>query len=93
MSSIRDIFACSPKRITFKGVDVDLRRPSALDLLEAIQVGKDTPEHLYAWFVYAHLEQDGKRVFHSVDEVLASYAPYVVELGREIELLYEEGRD
>jgi len=25
--------------------------------------------------------------------VLASYAPYVAELGREIELLYEEGRD
>lgn len=93
MSSIRDIFACTPKRITFKGVDAELRRPSALDLLEALQVGKDTPQHLYAWFVYNHLQQDGQRVFGSVAEVLASYAPYVAELGREIELLYEEGRD
>jgi glutathione synthase/RimK-type ligase-like ATP-grasp enzyme len=77
----------------FRGADIELRRPSALDLLEALQVSKDTPERLYAWFVLRHLMQDGKPVFASIDEVLASYAPLVSELGSEIQRLYEEGRD
>ena len=93
MSNIRDILTCKPLQMQFRGADIELRRPSALDLLEALQVSKDTPERLYAWFVLRHLMQDGKPVFSSIDEVLASYAPFVSELGAEIQRLYEEGRD
>jgi hypothetical protein len=93
MSDIRAILALQPKRIDFRGASVELRRPSALDLIEALGVSKDSPERLYVWFVLRHLMQDGRPVFASMDEVLAANGPLVVELGREIERLYEEGRD
>lgn len=93
MISIRDMMTCAPLRISIRGAEIELSRPSALDLLEALEVSKVNPERLYAWFVFRHLHQDGARVFASVDEVLASSAPLVIEIGREVERLYEEGRD
>jgi hypothetical protein len=93
MSDIRSILTMQPKRIEFRGAAVELRRPSALDLIEALQVSRDSPERIYVWMVLRHLMHDGRPVFSSMDEVLAASGPLVLELGREIERLYEEGRD
>lgn len=93
MSSIRDKFTLRNKSITIDGCQFEIRRPSVVDFLESMETAKAKPEHLYAQLVYMHLVEDGKPVFGSVDEVLASDAMLVQAIARECEKLYEEGRD
>lgn len=93
MSDIRAMFTLAPVRFEYRGTPIDIRRPSALDIIEALELSKTKPEHLFAWFVFRHIEHDGKPVFASVDDALAADGLAVTELGREVELLYGEGRD
>ena len=93
MAGIRDILTAKPKFVTVAGQQVELARPSALDLLEALEQAKSKPDTLLAWFVFKHLREAGQPVFLSIDEVLACDAIVVQQIGREAQALYEEGRD
>lgn len=75
------------------GVKIAVRRPSALDMVEAIQQSKSAPETFGAWLVYRHALADGGPMFASIDEVLRSDAHAVAAASAGIQRLYEEGRD
>ena len=93
MSSIRDILTLKYVPYALGGVPCTLRRPSALDLLELLQVSKDRPHHIYAFLAFTHLYQDGCPVISSIDDALAMDAALIIEIGKRCEQLYEEGRD
>ena len=93
MNPIRSIFTLEPVRIDWRGTPLDIRRPSALDIIEALEVSKSNPERMYAWFSFRHLEHAGKPVFESIEDALAADGGAIIELGREVERLYGEGRD
>jgi hypothetical protein len=93
MKSIRDALAMRPATIEVAGCTVQLRRPSALDLVEALEVSANNPSRLHAWFVWRHLIENGDPVFGSLDEALAADAHTVTAIAREVERLYAEGRD
>jgi hypothetical protein len=93
VKSIRDALSLADHRAELCGAVVTLRRPSALDLIEAIEVSSNTPARLHAWFVWRHLVEDGKPVFSSLDEALAADAHTVTAIAKEVEKLYSEGRD
>ena len=93
MNPIRAIFTLEPVRIDWRGTPLDIRRPSALDIIEALEVSKSHPERMYAWFSFRHLEHEGKPVFESIEDALAADGNAIIELGREVERLYGEGRD
>lgn len=93
MNDIRAMFTLAPMPYEFRGAQLSLRRPSALDIIEALEVSKSQPERMYAWFVFRHLEHAGKPVFESIEDALAADGGAIIELGREVERLYGEGRD
>lgn len=70
-----------------------VRRPSALDMVEAIQRSKESPETFGAWLVYRHALDGAGPMFASVDEVLRGDAHAVAAASAGIQRLYEEGRD
>jgi hypothetical protein len=75
------------------GQQVTLRRPSALDFVEAADIAAKRPAHLRAWLVYRHLLDGGRPVFASLEAVLDADGALVWEIGAAAERLYEEGRD
>lgn len=75
------------------GTPVVLRRPSALDLLEALEVNAQTPDRLGAWMVARHLVENGVPVFADVGEALAADAFMIQRIAQLVEPLYAEGRD
>jgi len=91
--SIRDALALTEKTVEIRGHVVTLRRPSALDLMEALEVSRTQPDRLYLWLVFRHLVENGRPVFASADEVAGADAVMVQLIGRACEVLYEEGRD
>jgi hypothetical protein len=73
---------------------VVLRRPSAADVIEAMDVSTKTPSHLYAHLVWRHLlDETGAPAFDSLERVLQCDGARVLEIGRAAERLYAEGRD
>lgn len=93
MRSIRDALSLHDHRAELCGAVVTLRRPSALDLIEALEISANHPTKLHAWFVWRHLIEDGVPVFATIDEALAADAHTVTAIAREVERLYAEGRD
>jgi len=92
--SLRDAFRLLPLPFEINGVRCQLRRPTALDFVDAIQESQQRPQSLYAWFAYRHLiDMDGKPVFVTVQEALDSDGKMIWEIGKAAEQLYEEGRD
>jgi hypothetical protein len=76
------------------GERVKLRRPSALDFIDAVEIASSTPTRLYAWLAYRHLlREDGSPALSSVEAALDSDGRLIMAIGREAEKLYEEGRD
>lgn len=94
MSSIRDIIKLRNVPSVVEGAPVSLRRPSALDLLEALQFAEKQPQQMLAWFCYRHLlDEAGNPVFDSMEAALAADASVIMRAGQQIEALYGEGRD
>lgn len=93
MRSIRDALSLRDHRVELCGAVATLRRPSALDLVEALEVSANHPTKLHAWFVWRHLVEDGAPVFGSLEEALAADAHTVTAIAKEVERLYAEGRD
>ena len=94
MSSARDIFSLRNHPLEIGGAAFQLRRPSALDLIEALAVSRDDPERFHCWLVARHLlDAEGRAVFSSIDEVMQSDAAMVFAAGKAAEALYGEGRD
>jgi len=91
--SIRDALTLKDWHGTYNGSPVVFRRPSALDLIEALEVNQKSPERLGAWMVARHLVEDGKPVFASLDEALGADAHVIASLSKLVEPLYAEGRD
>lgn len=76
------------------GLKVTLRRPSALDFVEAADLAAKNPSRLYAWFAYRHLlDESGRPVFASLEAALDADGKVIWQIGKACELLYEEGRD
>lgn len=93
--SIRDAIRLRPVQKTLRdGTPYVLRRPSALDLIEAIEMQKTAPDRMQAWMAHRHvLDVDLTPVWNSLDEALAAPAALVTELAMEADKLYAEGRD
>jgi len=92
--SIRDALTLKNWNGTLpNGVAVELRRPSALDLIEALDVSTKTPERLSAWMVARHLVENGSPVFASGEEALNADAVTVQQISALVARLYAEGRD
>jgi hypothetical protein len=92
--SIRDALLLRNATAELSFGTVTLRRPSAADVIEAMQVSASTPERLYAHFVWRHLlDESGRQAFDSVERVLEQDGVRVLEIGRACEKLYGEGRD
>lgn len=75
------------------GLSVELRRPSALDFVDAVQAAERAPGQLYAWLAWRHARRDGGALFTSLEHALDSDGQTVRAIGQAAERLYEEGRD
>lgn len=76
------------------GRRVTLRRPSALDFIEAADLAAREPARLRAWLVHRHLlGDDGQPVLPTLEAALESDGQLIWSIGGECEKLYEEGRD
>lgn len=93
MNDIRAMFTLAPMPYEFRGAQLSLRRPSALDIIEAVEFSKAHQDRLYAWFAFRHLEHAGKPVFESLEDALAADGATIIEIGKQVETLYGEGRD
>lgn len=78
---------------TPSGLEITVRRPNTLDLVEAIEVSKTTPDHFAAWLVYKHLQENGTSVFANLDEVLQCDVLIINEIASVVEKLYGEGKN
>jgi hypothetical protein len=73
---------------------VTLRRPSVLDFIDGADIATRQPTHLYAWLAYRHLlDENGRPVFASLEAALDADGRLIIQIGKEAEKLYEEGRD
>ena len=93
MTSIRDILTLQAVEVEALGTRFTLRRPSALDLIEAMDVGNKKPETLQAWFVWRHLIENGLPVYATLEDVFKCDAVAVLVIAKHCEALYSEGRD
>jgi hypothetical protein len=93
--SISDALQLKDVTVTLPaGRAVTLRRPSALDFIDGAEMASRTPTRLYAWLAYRHLlDEFGRSVFASVEAALDADGLLILQIGREAEKLYEEGRD
>lgn len=92
--SIRDALLRKDHRFEIApGVLATLRRPSALDLIEAMQHAADAPHTLPAWWAVRCLVEDGRPVFEDLRSALDADGIRIARIGREMEKLLEEGRD
>jgi hypothetical protein len=93
--SIADALALKNTQAALSGgLTVTLRRPSALDFVEAADIAAKKPSSLYAWFAYRHLlDESGRPVFASLEAALDADGKVIWQIGKACELLYEEGRD
>jgi hypothetical protein len=91
---ISDAFTLKPATISMPdGSSMTVRRPSALDMIEAIAESKRAPETFGAWLVYRHARDGDAPMFATLDEVLKCDAHAVAAVSAAIQRLYEEGRD
>jgi len=74
------------------GITATLRRPSALDLVEVIEIAKEKPAEVPFLLVYKHLMDNGKPFFNNPEEVKNADGKLVNEIFTKIEELYGEGR-
>ena len=93
MRSIRDALTLRPATVEVAGCSVQLRRPSAADLVEAIEVSQNMPTKLHAWLAWRHLLENGAPVFASLEQALEADGLTVAAIGKAAEALYSEGRD
>lgn len=91
--SLRDALKLTNKVVEVDGMEVVLRRPSIADLVEAIEVSGDPKIHFVSWTVLNHLLEGNKPMFSSLDEVMICDFRLVEKIGKEIDILYNEGRD
>ena len=91
---ISDAFQLKPASVALPdGEQVRLRRPTALDMIDAIQEARERPETFAAWLVLRHtLAEDGP-MFGSIEDVLAADGHAVAAVSNAIQGLYEQGRD
>jgi len=91
--SLRDALKLTNKLVKIDDMDVVLRRPSIADLVEAIEVSGNPKIHFAAWTVLNHLLEENKPMFSSLEEVMICDFRLVEKIGKEIDILYNEGRD
>lgn len=91
--SIREALRLKNYDCEVGGEKITLRRPSAMDMIEAVEFSKKDPNKFGAWLVYNHLIEDGTKMFQSVDDVLKCDGGVIAAIALEIDKLYGEGRD
>jgi len=90
--SLRDALALKNVACVIGDFKCQIRRPSVADLAEAQEVLKNTPNNFTCWLVYNHLlEENGDKVFTSIEQVFQSDLQLVEMISLEIEKLYGEG--
>lgn len=90
--SIRDALTLKNAVVQIGGQEITLRRPSALDMIDAVENSKNE-KTFAAWLVKNHLLDDGKPMFNTLEEVLECDGILVAAIAVEIDKLYGEGRD
>lgn len=92
--SIRDALTLKEKHCTLKdGTAFTLRRPTALDMIDAVEFSASTPERISAWLVLMHLVENGAPVFTTIEQALVADGNTVMQISAAAEALYGEGRD
>ena len=92
--SIRDALTLKEKACTLKdGTAFTLRRPTALDMIDAVEFSAASPERINAWLVLTHLIEHGAPVFTTIEQALVADGNTVMQISAAAEALYSEGRD
>lgn len=80
--------------IVINDVVFECTRPSAIDLIEAIEFTSHSAGKLAGWLVARHLVEDGQPVFKDHIEALEQSDCHLLsKLASQIEALYNEGKD
>jgi hypothetical protein len=88
--SIREALLLKNHSVEIQGTTFTFRRPSAADLIAAVEESKNP--NFSAWLVKNHLlDEEGKPFFSNVNEVLESDGMTIFILASEIDKLYGEG--
>lgn len=87
--SIKDALLLKNHTVEYQGIVFTFRRPSAADMIEAIE--KSKTDEFVPWMVMNHLIEEGKPVFNTLEEVLECDGRTVFFLASEIDKLYGEG--
>jgi len=88
------ILRLEPVRVEFNGTQLQLRRPTLLDLVEAHEANALGAAQSRAWALCRHVQTvDGAPVWHSPDAALACPSGLASFLIPKIEALYSEGVD
>lgn len=91
---ISEALKLSPASVTVNGAVIAVTRPSVLDMLDALEHSKRSPDTMLAWLVHRHARgPSGLPMFDSIEAVLACDLHAIAALGQGIQKLYEEGRD
>lgn len=91
---ISDALQLKPAAVEVNGSTIAVTRPSVLDMIDALEHSRKTPETMLAWLVLRHARTSaGAPMFATLEEVLACDVHAVSRLGQGIQALYEEGRD
>lgn len=91
--SIREALKLKNYECQIGGEKITLRRPSAMDMVEAVEFSKKEPNKFGAWLVYNHLIEDGQKMFSNIEDVLKCDGNVIAAIAVEIDKLYGEGRD
>lgn len=94
MSKIKDALLRRNTTITLGDIVFECTRPSAIDLIEAIEFTSHSADKLSGWLVARHLVENGQPVFKDHIEALEQCDCHLLsKLAFQIESLYNEGKD
>jgi hypothetical protein len=94
LPDLRSILALEPVPFEYMGVPLKLKRPSLIDLVEAVEANAVGTAHARAWAIHRHvLDENGTPVFATPETALACPSGLAAKTMPMIEELYKEGSD
>ena len=94
MHDLRAILTLEPVKVEYHGVQLQLKRPTLLDLVEAHEANALGAAQSRAWALWRHVQTaEGAQVWASPEAALACPSGLASFLVTKIEALYSEGVD